>query len=93
MRSGATPALINRTVSVDRPPDAVLAKGGPLSLRGRVGKLARIVEIGPIPAVHGVVRCRLIDLMQWVWEEFRGSIAKGLLRIYCSKIQFFGLMV
>ena len=28
--------------------------------------LARIVESGPIPAVHGVVRWRLID--QWVWE-------------------------
>jgi hypothetical protein len=28
-----------------------------------------IVERGPIPAIHGVVRWRLIDLMQWVWEE------------------------
>jgi hypothetical protein len=25
----------------------------------------------PIPAVHGVVRWRLVDLAQWVWEEFR----------------------
>jgi transposase len=33
--------------------------------------LARLVEDGPIPAVHGVVRWRLVDLVQWVWEEFR----------------------
>jgi hypothetical protein len=31
--------------------------------------LARMVENGPIPAVHGVVRWRLIDLCQWVFEE------------------------
>ncbi len=33
--------------------------------------LARIVESGPIPAVHGVVRWRLKDLVEWIWEEFR----------------------
>src|SRR5947207_14092345 len=33
--------------------------------------LLEIVENGPIPAVHGVVRWRLIDLAQWVFEEFR----------------------
>ena len=33
--------------------------------------LAQMVEDGPIPAVHGVVRWRLVDLAQWVWEEFR----------------------
>jgi transposase len=38
--------------------------------------LRRIVEEGPIPAVHGVVRWRIVDLMQWVWEEFRLSISK-----------------
>lgn len=32
--------------------------------------LARIVEDGPIPAVHGVVRWRLKDLAQWIFEEF-----------------------
>ncbi len=30
--------------------------------------LVDIVERGPIPAIHGVVRWRLIDLMQGVWE-------------------------
>ena len=33
--------------------------------------LATMIESGPIPAVHGVVRWRMIDLCQWVWEEFR----------------------
>ena len=34
--------------------------------------LAKIIESGPIPAVHGVVRWRIVDLCQWMWEEFRG---------------------
>ena len=41
--------------------------------------LIRIVQSGPIPAVHGVVRWRLIDLAQWVWEEFQVSISKQTL--------------
>jgi transposase len=38
--------------------------------------LAGIVESGPIPAVHGVVRWRIVDLCQWMFEEFRVTIAK-----------------
>ena len=41
--------------------------------------LAEIIESGPMPAVHGVVRWRLIDLCQWVFEEFRVSISKQTL--------------
>ena len=37
--------------------------------------LMRIVESGPIPAIHGVVRWRLVDLAQWVFEEFGVSIS------------------
>ena len=29
-----------------------------------------MVEAGPLLAIHGVVRWRLVDLRQWVWEEF-----------------------
>ena len=36
--------------------------------------LARIVESGPIPAIHEVVRWRLKDLAQWIFEEFRISL-------------------
>ena len=38
--------------------------------------LQAIVEQGPIPAIHGVVRWRLVDLSQWIYEEFRITIAK-----------------
>ena len=41
--------------------------------------LIRAIEDGPMPAIHGVVRWRLIDLCQWLWEEFRVSIAKPTL--------------
>ena len=41
--------------------------------------LAEIIESGPMPAVHGVVRWRLIDLCQWIFEEFRLTIAKQTL--------------
>ena len=41
--------------------------------------LATQLDEGPIPAVHGVVRWRLVDLMQWLWEEFRLSISKQTL--------------
>ena len=37
--------------------------------------LARMIENGPIPAVHGVVRWRLVDLCQWTFEEFRVTIS------------------
>jgi transposase len=37
--------------------------------------LAAIVESGPVPAVHGVVRWRVIDLCQWLWDEFGISVA------------------
>ena len=36
--------------------------------------LARIVEEGPIPAVHGVVRWRRKDLALWIFEEFGISL-------------------
>ncbi len=38
--------------------------------------LAGRVDDGPIPAVDGVVRWRLIDLVQWLWEEFRMSLSE-----------------
>jgi hypothetical protein len=38
-----------------------------------------MIESGPIPAIHGVVRWRLIDLSQWIYEEFRITVAKQTL--------------
>ena len=41
--------------------------------------LVEIIESGPIPAAHGVVRWRLIDLAQWLWDEFAITISKQTL--------------
>ena len=35
--------------------------------------LATVIDSGPNPAVHGVVRWRIVDLCQWLWDEFRVS--------------------
>jgi transposase len=66
-----------------RGPDGLLdgkAPGQPSKLNdGQRQAIARMIESGPIPAVHGVVRWRLIDLAQWIFEEFRVTIAKQTL--------------
>jgi transposase len=41
--------------------------------------LVAVLESGPTPAVHGVVRWRIVDLCQWLWEEFRVTVAKPTL--------------
>ena len=41
--------------------------------------LVETIERGPIPAVHGVVRWRIIDLAQWLWDEFSVSVSKPTL--------------
>ena len=38
-----------------------------------------MIESGPLPAVHGVVRWRLVDLIQWLWDEHRVPISKQTL--------------
>lgn len=37
--------------------------------------LEALVDNGPIPSVHGVVRWRLSDLADWVWYTYRLSIS------------------
>ena len=41
--------------------------------------LATVIESGPTPAVHGVVRWRIVDLCQWLFEEFRVTVSKQTL--------------
>ncbi len=41
--------------------------------------IAKMIESSPIPAAHGVERWRLVDLCQWIWEEFMIVIAKQTL--------------
>src|SRR5262249_47874318 len=66
-----------------RGPDALLngkSPGQPCKLNDLQRRaIAGMIESGPIPAVHGVVRWRLIDLAQWIFEEFRITIAKQTL--------------
>ena len=41
--------------------------------------LAQAIECGPTPYLNGVVRWRLCDLAQWLWEEFRISVSQQTL--------------
>jgi transposase len=41
--------------------------------------LAEAIERGSIPALHGVFRWRLIDLMQWLHDEYGLSVSKQTL--------------
>ncbi len=41
--------------------------------------LARAVEAGPKPYIDGVVRWRLVDLVQWLTEEFGVSVSRQTL--------------
>jgi transposase len=41
--------------------------------------LAQIIESGPNPAIHGVVRWRIIDLCRWLWDEFQVTISEPTL--------------
>jgi transposase len=50
--------------------------------------LVTVVESGPIPAAHGVVRWRLIDLVQWVFEEFGISVSQQTLSRYLRAVGF-----
>jgi transposase len=58
-----------------RGPDGLLngkAPGQPSKLNDAQRQaIAQLIERGPIPAIHGVVRWRLIDLAQWIFAEFR----------------------
>jgi transposase len=41
--------------------------------------LAAAIEDGPMPAIHGVVRWRIVDLVQWLSDEFQVSVSKQTL--------------
>ncbi len=41
--------------------------------------LAAVIESGPIPDLHGVVRGRIVDFCQWLYEEFRVTVSKQTL--------------
>nr|WP_267880157.1 helix-turn-helix domain-containing protein [Sinorhizobium meliloti] len=41
--------------------------------------LVEAVEKGPVPYLDGVVRWRLVDLMQWLWQEHRICVSRHTL--------------
>ncbi len=41
--------------------------------------LVAMVDAGPKPYLHGVVRWRLVDLAQWLWDEFGVSVSRQTL--------------
>src|SRR5271168_3964861 len=56
------------------------APGQPPRLNdGHRAALAAILESGPIAAVHGVVRWRIVDLCQWIFEKFRVAVSQQTL--------------
>jgi transposase len=52
----------------------------PLLTDAHRAALLEIIERGPTAAIHGVVRWRLVDLGQWLWEEFCVSVSPQTLR-------------
>src|SRR5262249_18283056 len=50
--------------------------------------LARIVEEGPIPAIHGVVRWRACDLITRLYEEFGLSVSDDTIYRALKKLGF-----
>ena len=56
------------------------APGQPSKLKDEHRRvLVQMIEDGPNPAIHGVVRWRLIDLAQWIFEEYRISVTMQIL--------------
>lgn len=51
----------------------------PLLSADQRAALAEAIERGPTPYLDGVVRWRLCDLGQWLWEEFRVSVSEQTL--------------
>ncbi len=41
--------------------------------------LAAVIESGPTPAIHGVVRWRIVDLCQWLHDQFGVTVAEQTL--------------
>ena len=64
-------------------PDGLIDRkgGGTRSILSDVHRqaLAVAIEDGPMPDVHGVVRWRVLDLCQWLWDGYAVVIAETTL--------------
>lgn len=64
-------------------PDGLIDRKAPgkpplLNARHRTA-LVEAIEGGPVPAAHGVVRWRIIDLAQMLWDDFSVSVSRPTL--------------
>jgi transposase len=50
--------------------------------------VVRLVEEGPIPAIHGVVRWRLVDLVGWIHDEYGVSLDPSRLGKILKKLGY-----
>ena len=76
----------------DQGPDGLINKSSP-GAPGKLSKehkafLARLVEEGPIPAVHGVVRWRACDLIMRLHEEFGISVSDDTVYRALKELRF-----
>ena len=66
-----------------RGPDGLIDHRGPGPRRilGDMHRtaLAAAIEHGPTPAIHGVVRWRVVDLCQWLWDTFQVAVSQQTL--------------
>ena len=69
-RCGSTPMALMASLIASRPAASLLKDEHRTAL-------ARMIEDGPMPCIHGVVRWRIVDLCQWVFDEFRIAVAEG----------------
>ena len=64
-------------------PDALIDYKGPgpqpILTDAHLAVLAQAIEDGPIPAIHGVVRCQVVDLVQWLSNDFQVAVSKQTL--------------
>jgi transposase len=64
----------------ERGPEGLINRkggGGKFKLsKAQRTKVADQLEQGPIPAIHGVVRWRIVDIQQWIREEFRITLSE-----------------
>lgn len=65
-------------------PDGLIDRKAPGAVRKLTAEhraaLARVVDDGPDPAVHGVVRWRIKDLVHWLYNAFGVSIGETTVR-------------
>jgi len=53
--------------------------------------VVRLVEESPIPAIHGVVRWRFVDLAGWIYDAYSVSLHPSSLGKFLKKLGYAGL--